>query len=196
MKYYLIDTSALIYLYIPDTPTKKITRKIEYLLQEKQKGNAFLFVPNFCIAEAFNTFAKYHYRYKKTAPDRALSDGEYKLCCDKFQNDIKDGRIFYPYEMNNLHLSNVDFITPFEHQWFLEREKEGKKEDWCLSTFDILFISMGLELVRIVGRDNLFFVTRDKRINQICNILRTADSNTRRKYKIPDYIICPNCLPV
>ena len=195
MTYYLVDASALIYFYIPDSPTKRITKKVEYLVDQKQKGNAFLFVPNFCIAEVFNTFAKYHYRYKTTNPSQALSDKEYSSCCKAFRESVEKGRIFYPYEMNNMHLGNIDFITPFEHQYFLQREKEGKQIDWCLSTFDILFISMGFELARIVGRKNVSLVTRDKRIVDICNILRMAGSTTRRQYGIPDYIICPDCYP-
>ncbi len=186
MKYYLIDTSAIIPYYVPSYLTKKITRIIE----EKQKGEAFLYMPNFCIAEVFNTFAKFCFRQKK------ITEKEYEACSNKFKDAIHNARLIYHYELNRYHILNIDCIAPFEHQYCLTRIKKtpnGKEEneDWFMSTFDMLLISMGIELVKMMGNENVSLITCDKRIKTICDVLRLLDPKIKAKFGIPSYTIYP-----
>ena len=138
-------------------------------------------MPNFCIAEVFNTFAKLKYRKEK------ISDEVYKTLKDKFRNLIRGGRIIYHYELSRYHILNVDYIVAFEHQF-----KIHSKE--FLSTFDILIISMGIELVRIHGDKNFYIITNDKRISSFCKNLRRLSSKKRSEFGIPEYIVYPQVI--
>ncbi|MFH0797003.1 MAG: hypothetical protein V2A65_08120 [Candidatus Omnitrophota bacterium] len=192
MTYYLIDTSAIIHYYIPSDKTSKI----QTIVDKKKNGFAFLFIPNFCIAEAFNTFAKYRYRYATTKPTKAISEDDYEKCTTKFREHIHEGNLLYHYELNRYHMLNSNLVAPFDHQIDLQREARdgsGKKEDWCLSTFDILFIAMGIELVRIVEKKNLHLITCDTRINHICHLLEGLSMEDRCKHGIPNHVVFPTC---
>jgi len=83
--YYLLDTCALISLF--DQTNLFLTRKIEKIFEQRFKDKAFIYMPNFCIAEVFNTFAKLKYRKEK------ISDEVYKTLKDEFRNLIRGGRI-------------------------------------------------------------------------------------------------------
>ena len=185
MKYYLIDTSAVVYRYIPSTI---LTPKINRLIQQRQDGKAFLFMPNFCIAEVFNTFAKYRFRYRKP---KKISQEKYEESHENFAEAIQNAKLIYHYELNRYHILNVDYIVPFEHQFYLTRKTKGEDKEWFLSTFDILFISMGIELVRMMGFDNVCLVSDDKRTITICSLLMKLGNYMRKKFGIPSYVIYP-----
>ncbi len=187
MKYYLLDSSAIIYHYIPSEYPSK-TSKIDYLIQEKQEGKAFLFMTNFCIAEVFNTFAKYHFRYKDY---RNITQEDYEKCREDFKDAIHNAKLIYHYELNRYHILDVDYIVPFEHQYYPIRKRQEKEKKWFLSTFDILFISAGIELVRMLGFENVYLVADEVRIMKICNVLRKLSPQVRKDFKIPSYIIYP-----
>jgi len=176
MRYYLLDASAIVHYYVPSGLTDKVNK----LVEQKQRQQSFLFVPIFCIAETYNTFAKYHYRQNK------INSKEYSLIYEKFTSDIRRGKLFYQTELNRWHIMNVDYISPIEHTWFTRRpNKENKEEDWYLSTFDILFIATGIELARILGRNNLTLVTCDERIVKIGYALKRLDTKKLREFNIP-----------
>jgi len=187
MKYYLIDSSAIIYHFIPSEYPRK-TSKIDCLIREKQEGKAFLFMTNFCIAEVFNAFAKYRFRY---TDHRNITQKEYEKCREEFKDAIHNAKLIYHYELNRYHILNVDYIVPFEHQYYLIRKRKGEEKQWFLSTFDILFISAGIELVRMLGFGNLHLITDEVRIMRICEILGKLSPQTRKDFKIPSYIIYP-----
>ena len=64
MTYYLIDTSAFIYAI---ENLDKIKRNF---FLEKADGSAFLYMPQFCVPEVFNTFARFFYRNKRIGGQR------------------------------------------------------------------------------------------------------------------------------
>ncbi|MCX8083188.1 MAG: hypothetical protein N3D17_07375 [bacterium] len=180
MKYYLLDASAIIHYYIPS----QLTTKINKLIEKKQQGEVFLFIPIFCIAETYNTFAKYYYR------ERKITEDNYNSIYKKFTDDVRRGKLFYQIELNRWHVMNVDYISPIEHTWFTtkknkEDEENERKVDWYLSTFDILFIAVGIELAKMLGRNDINLVTCDDRIKTIGNTLRKLDSKKLKENKIP-----------
>lgn len=176
--YYLVDTSAVIHYYKSD-PT--LTPRIEHIIEQRGLGRAILFIPNFCIAEVFNTFAKFHFRTKE------LTANEYQSCCERFRQDIHNAKLFYHYELQRYHILNVDYIVPFEHQFFTQRDE-------FLSTFDILILAMGLELVRMVGVHDFYIITCDSRIVRIGSFLRRLKLRDKQQYKIPQYVKFPKTL--
>jgi len=188
MKYYLIDASAIIHYYIPLYP--KLTSNIDQIIKQRQEGKSFLFMPNFCIAEVFNVFAKYYYRWRK------LKREEYEKCCKEFRDAIHNAKLIYHYELNRYHILNIDYIVPFEHQFLIKKRfnKDEEEKEWFLSTFDILFISMGIELVRMMGFENVFLISCDTRIKSICDVLKNLDLKTREKFQIPSYIVYPKAI--
>ena len=90
---------------------------------------------------------------------------------------------------------NVDYISPIEHQYSLKhKNNKGEMVDWFLSTFDILFLAMGIELVKIVGVDNLKLITCDERIFKIGQSLQMLGKNKKEEYGIPRTIIYPEVM--
>lgn len=176
--YYLIDTSAVIHHYKQDP---QLTPRVEHIIEQQGLGRAVLFIPNFCIAEVFNTFAKLHFR------ERSLTREEYERCCELFRQDIHNAKLFYHYELQRYHVLNVDYIIPFEHQLLTG-------QDDYLSTFDIIILAMGIELVRIVGEKNFYIITCDKRIHSIGTSLKGLNGEDRQQQKIPDYVKYPKTL--
>ncbi len=176
MKYYLLDASAIVHYYV----LSNLTPKISKLIEQKQQQQSFLFVPMFCIAETYNTFAKFLYRQKK------INQIEYQKIYEKFTSDVRRGKLFYQTELNRWHIMNVDYISPIEHQFYPTRlNKKQEVEDWYLSTFDILFIATGIELAKILGRNNLILVTCDERMEKIGRALRMLDSKKLKECQIP-----------
>ncbi len=202
--FYLLDTSAAAHHYIPD---KDITPQIDLILEQQALTKAFAFIPQFCVSELFNTFAKIHFRKKESYPEeyqeqylqdfKPLSKDEYKEVCDNFKEDMKFGKIFYNYELNRYHIFNADYIIPFEHQVNLIKTnpKTKKEEPWLLSSFDILVISMGMELTKINGPDSTYLLTCDKRMKIVTDNIREAFKSdvVRKKYGIPDHVVLPKC---
>ncbi len=183
--YYLFDASAVIHLYVPD---EKLTPRVDHFLEQRALGKAFLFIPNFCVAETFNTLARKHYR--KNELDAEL----YALAKENFAQAMHGGHLFYHYEMSRYHVLDVDLIIPFEHKFLTQRPKGAKKgEEWTLSTFDVLIIAMGMELDRITG-GALYIVTCDRRIDDIGRILYGLTPEERQKYSIPDYVRFPRTI--
>lgn len=204
--YYLFDTSAVLHNYIPN---KKVTHKIDHVIEQHGLKRAFLFIPQFCVTEVFNTFAKLHYRKKKDYPEKyqethlkgnfkSLTTEEYDTVCKNFKKDIKFGHLFYNYELSRYHTFNADYILPFEHREELIRINNRTKEElpWFLSSFDILIIAMGIEVARINGEGRTIILTCDKRMKVIADKMRSVikTPSLRKKYSIPDHIRVPKTL--
>jgi hypothetical protein len=90
-------------------------------------------------------------------------------------------------ELQRYHILNVDYIVPFEHQLLTN-------QDDYLSTFDIIILAMGIELVRIVGEKDFFIITCDKRIHSIGDSLRGLQGEDRRRYNVPEYVKYPKTI--
>jgi predicted nucleic acid-binding protein len=177
---YLFDASAIVPFY---RHNPELEPKVNHLVNQHEMGRATLFMPNFCIAEVFNTFAKLNFRSQE------IKKEEYDQMKNKFRSDIRRGRMFYEYPLHIYHIYNVDFISPFEHQLFI-----GKNKNEFLSTLDILIIGMGIELVNLYGNDNFRIITCDKRLAKICENLRKFDKEVKVKYNIPENIVYPQAI--
>lgn len=183
--YYLFDASALHHLYVPD---ERLTEQLDHFIEQRGLGRAFLFVPNFCVAEVFNSLARKHYRQQE------LTSEQYRLCKEEFRRDIHNGLLFYHYELNRYHVLNTDYIVPFEHLFETHRPKGIKKgEEWRLSTLDLLIIGMGMELSRMTG-GGAYVVTCDRRIDKVGKVLADLTREQRSQHEIPSYIRFPRML--
>jgi len=154
-------------------------------MQKLGMGYATLFMPNFCIAEVFNTLGRMRYR-----EGIIRNEQEYDIVKNAFRHHIRRGALISEYPLHIYHIYNADYIVPFEHQWDI-----GEKQDWRLSTFDILIMGMGIELVKHFGDENVRIITCDRRIAMLCAKFREKISDTiREKYGIPKAVIYPQAI--
>jgi hypothetical protein len=182
---YLFDTCALINYYRKDPAFPDIAAKFDYLFEQKGLNCATLFMPNFCIAEIFNTFARLRYR------DNVIKNvEEYTIVKNAFRHQVRKGALISEYPLHIYHIYNADYIIPFEHQWDIGRFKQQH-----LSTFDILIIGMGIELVKHFGDDNVRIITCDSRLESLCTKLRqNVNDVIKEKYEIPKSVIYPQAI--
>jgi len=149
MVYYLVDASAFIY-------AMENRRKLKLnIFQERAEGRAFLYLPQFCVAEVLNAYARLHYR------DKTMNDEQYRAWRKKFMDSLEDRTILYPYELQERHLANADAIYEYSHQQPLGRNQTP------LSAFDILIIAMAMELKRVHRPNPVVLLTRDGRLEQV-----------------------------
>jgi len=175
---HLFDTSAVVHLYLPEQPkTKRMKAKIEYLVEQRTvHRKATLLIPSFCVAEAFNTFAKLHFRPRES--DRALSKEEYESCLTRFREDINWEKTFYSYDLNRNHIIAVDEIIPVEHKL------ASKDQEAHLSTLDILVIAMACELAYIGDPEKVFLITCDCRMKDVFEELKRVDERDLQRLKV------------
>lgn len=179
---YLLDTCAFVNYFRKQPDYPDIEDKLNHIIEQKGLGKATIFMPNFCIAEVFNTFARLRYR-----DNRIHNDTEYETVKNAFRHHIRRGALIAEYPLHIYHIYNTDYIIPFEHQW-----DTGIDQDRRMSTFDILIIGMGMELVRHFGDENVRIITCDGRIEMICSKLRKFVTDTiRERYGIPKNTIYP-----
>lgn len=177
---YLLDTCAWVHYYKGDPKVKIL---LDHIIVQKGLNKATLFLPSFCIAEVFNTFAKWRYR----GDDVKLTEDEYVKIKDIFRNHIRKGALATEYPLHIYHIYNADYVIPFEHQW-----DTGKDGNWRLSTFDILIIGMGIELVKHYGSLPVRILSCEKRIPLLCNKMRENINETiKNKYNIPKNLEYP-----
>ncbi|MFA6431909.1 MAG: hypothetical protein WCV91_06000 [Candidatus Margulisiibacteriota bacterium] len=152
MKYYLLDASAFIYAI------ENLTSLKHNFFLEHANGDAFLYMPQFCVTEVLNCFAKFFYRSNK------IGEASYVKWKDMFLSQIRQRKVIYCYDLHRYHNINIDKIIELEHKTPYS-QKEG-----ALSSFDILIIAMGMELKRIHPSCEVNTLTRDGRLLKISNI--------------------------
>lgn len=158
--YYLLDACAF-GEYIGKLSNRQV---INHDMLANIVSGSFYYIPQFCVAEIFNMFAKWHYAEKKIGSKR------YEQLCELFKDMIRNRKILYPYDLHRYHNLNCDKIYKHEHT-------TPKGSDSKLSTFDILIIAMGIELQHIHGKDNLTILSCDKRLIKISNIVGVTAEN-------------------
>lgn len=127
---------------------------------EKANGSAFLYMPQFCVPEVFNTFARIFYR------DNTIPGPLYTEWRNEFIKAIGNRRILYCYDLHRYHNLNTHRIYEIEHKTpYSQKER-------ALSTFDILIIAMGMELKRVHCPNNVSILTRDGRLQRISSMDR------------------------
>ena len=185
--HYLVDASIWVHLYYPHP---QITPYLRQLVTNRELGKAFIWIPNFCIAETFNTLAKIHYR------ERKLDNKAYESCLKEFRTHLRSGKIIYGYDLSHYHVVKVDYIIPYEHELntkFFDKDTKEEKE-WAMSTYDLLIICMGMELCRIMGHDLVTVLTCDKRIHKVLSSINKIPKPSRqKKHDIPLSIDFPKC---
>ena len=188
---FLFDASAATHYYFDK---QDFQESLAFLLSLKEKKEAIFFLPVFCVAEVLNTFAKYRYRYNLIEPDL------YKEIRSSFIEDVHNRKIFYCYYLNRYHNLNAEEVFETEHTTKTEfhsvnrfptgatvEEKQRSIDSileelrvrgsnlgkFYLSSYDILIVGMGMELMRFFGEKRLFIVTKDKRMKEICEAGRS-----------------------
>ena len=173
---YLFDASAAVELYRRDN--SKARKAAEYIVaQRKLHGQATLYIPNFCVVEVFNTFARKHFR------DRELDEKGYESSLKRFIDDVHWGKTLYSYELNRYHIIAADEIIPIEHRVASEHDRDH------LSTFDILVIAMACELAYVGQAEDTFLVTCDRRIKRVVGQLNAAGARTREIWSLPGRLL-------
>lgn len=152
MRYYLLDASAFIYAM------EKLGQTKRDFFVEKASGTAFLYMPQFCVTEILNTFARFFYRQKK------IGEALYNKWRTHFIEAIRNRKMLYCYDLHRYHNLNADRVYEIEH-----KESYGPAEN-RLSAFDILVIAMGAELKRIHSPNEVYVLTRDRRLRTISNM--------------------------
>jgi predicted nucleic acid-binding protein len=164
---YLFDASAAVEIYLPHT--RQNETHVNYILEQKTlHRKAAIFIPNICIAEVFNTFARK--RFKPRVPREGINQEDYKKVLEQFRDDVHWGKALYPYDVNRYHIIAADKIILAEQNLASRQDKYDH-----LSTFDILIIAMACELAYMGQRDETFLVTCDKRMSRVCEMLRSSD---------------------
>ena len=154
MTYYLVDTCAFIYAVECLYKTKPD------IFFEKGIGLAFLYMPQFCVTEVFNTLARLRFR------DNVITEAEYNKNREKFIEMIQNRRTIYCYDLHRYHNLNTQKIYEIEHKSELNTKENH------LSALDILIIAMGMELKKIHEKEPVKILTRDGRIQTISKLLR------------------------
>lgn len=173
---YLFDASAAAELYRPRSP--HVARILQRLLDQRTVlRQAAFFIPNFCVAEVFNTFARWHFdpRDDRQRIDRAV----YENLLRRFRQDVRWGRLLYTYDLNRYHIMAADEIIPIEHSVARRDERDH------LSTYDILLIAMACELNYIGPAESVYLVTCDRRIQVVCEEFRQLDKSSRERKRMP-----------
>ena len=152
MNYYLIDTSAFVYAIEHLNQTRRD------FFAEKAAGMAFLYMPQFCVTEVFNTYARLFYR------ENRILGPEYNKWRSQFIRAIHNRRIIYCYDLHRYHNLNAHGVYKVEHRHPLPNAQSP------LSGFDILVIAMGMELMRIHEPNEVSILTRDGRLHCISNL--------------------------
>lgn len=104
--YYLLDTSAFC-RFIEDRTIdpKDISHNIAFNIVR----GCFYYIPQFCVAEVFNTFARWHYAENKISADY------YAKLCSYFRTLVRDRLALYSYDLHRYHILNCDKIYETEH---------------------------------------------------------------------------------
>jgi hypothetical protein len=131
-------------------------------LAAKAAGRAFLYVPNFCIAEAMCAFAKKCWQEKLygTGSGARNAFNEFR---DALLEHVVSSKILYSFELSRRHLILAHNV--YERAATISSSLRSGKP---LSTLDVLMISMGLDLMNVHGKDNLYLVTAERPIYDVC----------------------------
>lgn len=162
-RHYLIDASALVpYFLSPSGPAQRPRLAIYRLLKLREEKKAVLHIPNFCMAECSKAFARLAFGSTKSYEKaRDIYFKQVEALIDTVSRSRRG--LIQSYGLRRKHL--VDIEEVFTAQYRLSPRK-GRKH---LSGLDALIISIGRSLLKTYGRDNVFIVTGDEWMAQVCN---------------------------
>jgi len=162
-RHYLIDASALVPFALKSHgPAAKAKTAVNKLLILRGEGKAWLYTPNFCMAECSKAFAGIVFSEQKDF-DRAQE--EYLRLVDFLLDTVssRKRRLIQSYPLRRRHLVNVEDI--FKVEYAMRHHLSSER----LSGLDALVISMGRDLGKIYGREKVSIVTQDAVMARVCN---------------------------
>jgi len=169
MKYYLLDTSFWVWA---------VQNGKNSCVLEKDCGQAFLYMPQSCIPEVFNTFAKLRYA-NDTEPHQKIDDIHYESFCKSFEEHIHERKIIYIYDLHRYHNLNAHKIyeknylswNSWDEGYLLQQKNTTKKYARPMSGLDIILLSMALELkiIHPEPHNQVIILTRDDTIIKVVN---------------------------
>ena len=188
-KYCLFDANVLIAYFLSHAHrSAKVHERAATIIESvRSRGSDhFFYIPNFCIAEVFSSFAKHAYGDWNKQVRSGTIDGRIHASVRKqFQADIHNAALFYHYELSRYHVLTVNLVAPVDHYFKLARGNTRKVSP--SGAFDQLIAAMGIHLTRIHGADNVVVVTADNRLAKLIRKCRSPISATARKtMKIAD----------
>ncbi len=188
-KYCLFDTSVLVPYFLPHSHKEAKVHERAVAIIESVRSKAsehFFYIPNFCIAEVFSTFAKHAYGDWNKQVSSGTIDGRVHASLRKqFQDDIHNAALFYHYELSRYHVLTVNIVAPVDHYFKLGRG-DGRRIVPS-GAFDQLIAAMGIHLTKIHGAGNVVVITADNRLAKLIKKCRlTISPSARKTMKIAD----------
>lgn len=180
-KYYLFDTSTAKFLYQTNPNNPNLDTALTYLVTHNTLKEAVFYIPVFCIVELFNTYASYYHRLN------TMNQITYDSIIAKIREHIRQQKLFQVYGITRYHNYNADSIYPVEHTFeteysltglpastpakkiskkLIEIKRDPSLKRYHLSSFDILILSMGMELKKIYFEDTCI-LSHDQRLCKI-----------------------------
>lgn len=188
--YVLFDTNLVLGYYLPRALDFRTARsRVRTLVDSVRSGqsNHFFYLPNFCIAEVFSSFAKYSFgQYNRHVARNGgtIDTRVYQSLCGQFRRDIHNGRLFYQLELNRYHVLAIDLVAPIDHYFKIRRTNRWSNP---AGTFDQLIVGMAIHLAHVHGQDNVVLVTADSRLTDLVQKCRQDISEqTIERLKLQD----------
>jgi hypothetical protein len=179
MLYYLLDASA--YVFAVENDHKLLN--IDFITQ-KEEDKAFLYMPQFCVSEVLETFSKK--RYSKEEKNN-ITESQYESYYKTFLDQVHNRKFIYVYDLHRYHNINIGlpadggydvckFGWEFWNKWtkgftaFQENKRNSNiRYKTPLSTYDILIISMAIELKKIHCKPKITILTNDELLKEVVN---------------------------
>ena len=195
-RYVLLDASLVAGYYLPAAGRHaRAQARIIPLIESVRNGlspNVFLYIPNTCIAEVFDTLAKYRHGAKwnahvKKALPRGLTKKAFLNLRAKFASDIHNGAVIYQCELNRYHVLASDLISIVDNTY---RHYRGRKNVRPMGTKDHLIVGMGIHLAKVHGHDNFAIMTSDHRMAALVDRARRVRMSRARQLGLVEIAGC------
>jgi hypothetical protein len=127
----------------------------------------YFLIPNFCIGETFTAFEKHRWGAswnKHVNANTRLTPGKFQAARQAFHQAIHNGTKLLQVELNRYHVLCLDLIAPINAAYRIKRDRKTKKNVSPASTYDLLFVAMGVWLQRQYGATDFVVATGDERV--------------------------------
>lgn len=169
MLYYLLDSCS----YVKGIKFLNSNKLKHDFITAAKKETAGVFMPQFCVAEVFNIFARMHFTFDE------ITYEEYKNLCQQFIKNIKNRSLIYIYDLHRYHNIQTENFKIYEIgaksvKKDIEKYNEDKTKHKYLSGFDGLIIAMALELRHKIYKnpdDEIIILSEDERLREVANQL-------------------------
>lgn len=184
--FFLIDANVAAGYYLPRSLSSiKARSRIEMIIDyiRGHRKDHFIYIPNICIAETVSVLIKHSFgKWNRHVKSKGTIDKRvYKKLIASFQSDIHNAKFMYHYELDRYHVLGINIVAPIDH--YFQIDKKGNINP--MKTFDHLVISMGVNLVRIHGKDNVCILTADNRMSKVLEKCKsTISAKTIKKLKL------------